>query len=244
MAQVREKQLQQLLSTVKSVIAFDQPKLSAVIKNNHVIVEGCFSIVSTNDSHKKHGVIAEFLVKIIFSPLYPTDEPRVLETGNCIKHTLDNHINTDGSCCIVVWEEWITTNSDNSVQAYFDGPLKNFFLSQHIKKTTGEWPFGEYPHGKEGLLDAFTNVLECSKNETKVLYLLRILSKDRLRGHWNCPCKSGKTIRKCCLDDLVRLRTKVPSKMAQIMSNRLQSYDRKKGNISSHDKITAKQGQF
>ncbi len=221
---MREFRLQRLLRTVRSVIAFVQPRLSASIKNGNVIVEGRFVVTPTLAEHTSDGAIAEFSILVVLASSYPNIEPRVSAPGNNIPQTPAHHMNDDGSCCVVIWEEWLATNEDNSIQAYFDGPLKNYFLGQHIKLATGNWPFGERNHGKEGILDAFAEILDCARNEKKIEYLLRILSKDWPRGHWICPCKSGQIIRKCCVVDLKTLSEKIPSKIAQKMLSRLRSY--------------------
>lgn len=223
MVQINNRRLQQLFNDVQATIAFDQPKLTAELKSDHIIVEGAFVVVASIDEHTNQGAIATYLVKIAFYASYPNSEPVVLETEGNIPRNPDYHINRDGSCCVVIWEDWIATAKYTSVQAYFDGPLKNYFLGQHIKQTTGDWPFGERRHGKKGLIDAFAEILRCEKNERKIIYLLRILSKDWPRGHWDCPCKSGQIIRKCCINDLAKLSANVPSKVAKRMLVRLQS---------------------
>lgn len=229
MVQLRKRRLQQLFHTVQSVIAFDQPELSAKIKDGKIIVEGNLVVVPTIAEYANSGAIAEFLVRIIFKSSYPDAEPLVHETGGCIPRNPDHHINEeDGSCCVLIWEEWIATAKDKSVQAYFDSPLKNYFLGQHIKHTTGDWPFGERRHGKKGIIDAFGEILGCARNEKKIEYLLRILTKSWPRGHWDCPCKSGQIIRKCCFADLAKLNKKVPPKIAKKMLARLRLYTAKR----------------
>ena len=214
MAKVRKRRLGPLLDEVRSTITFDQPNLSASLRGSRVFVDGKYLVLSETVGIVPQGAIAEYQIEITFDPTYPDIEPMVFEVGNAIPHHMDYHINSNGSCCICIWEIWIATAIDKSVQEYFHGPLKNFFLGQHLKKTTSKWPFGEERHGKQGLIDAFTDLLGCERNENKIRCLLRTLSKDWPRGHWDCPCGSGLIIRKCCAKKLSDLSKNVPSKNA------------------------------
>ena len=173
-----------------------------------------------------YGPLARYEVAIRFPPIFPKAEPIVFETGNSIPHDAEDHINPDGTCCIVIWEAWASSTKEISVQDYFDDPLRNYFLGQYQKAATGKWPFGEERHGKEGLIDAFSGRLSCTQNEKRMRYSLRLLSKDWPKGYWDCPCGSGKIVRQCCAKHLARLAQDVPKQDAKRMLSRLKSYDR------------------
>ena len=228
MVSLRAQNLEKLFREVKCAIGFDQPKLKAERISDGVVVEGTYILTLTADAVVSQGEMAEYDIRIFFPSSFPAAEPKVLETGNTIPHHEDYHINPDGTCCVVIWEAWTATKEEISVQTYFDGPLKNFFLGQHHKALTNRWPFGEEKHGKQGLIDAFAAILGCSRNEKKVRYLLRVLSKDWPKGHWDCPCGSGRIIRKCCAKDLADLSNRIPKKNAQRMLARLRTYDRRR----------------
>ncbi len=226
MAPIKQRQLDRLFVEVRQVIAFDQPKLSATISENGVSVSGTFILSSTVEEIAEQGTIAEYEVCIFFPVSFPNGEPVVFETGNVIPRDHDYHVNDDGTCCIVIWEALATSTKNVTIQLYFDGPLKNFFLSQHQKALTGKWPFDEERHGKQGLIEAFANRLSCGRNEETVRYLLRVLSRDWPRGHWGCPCGSGRKIRKCCGERLSRLSKEVPKLDARRMLWRLKTSGR------------------
>ena len=212
---VENSRLVDLLNEVRSTIAFDQPMLSASVLEGQVIVNGLFRVLSDYSELNAYGTIVEYQIQIFFDPKFPDIQPKVFEVGNTIpRNADDSHINPDDSCCVVVWEAWTGTANDKTVQDYFDGPLKNFFLGQYIKRVTGVWPFGEEKHGREGVVNAFAELLGCDNDERQVIRYLRSLKKDWPRGHWDCPCGSGLIIRKCCADELAKLSKKVPSKKA------------------------------
>ena len=105
------------------------------------------------------GPIAEFDIEVILSRRFPAKEPRVFEIGGRIPRDQDRHINQDGDCCITIWEHWLATTEKHSIAAFLNGPLHQFFLGQYLFEKTGKWPFGEYPHGEEGLQEAYADVL-------------------------------------------------------------------------------------
>jgi len=45
------------------------------------------------------------------------------------------------------------------------------------------------------------------KDPVVLLDLLYALTKERVRGHWKCPCGSGAIIRKCHKDEVNELRS-------------------------------------
>lgn len=203
------------------MIAFDQPKLSVKKSLDGIVVDGTFIVSSSRSEVSPLArAIAEYDVEIVFPLTYPEDEPLVFETGGAIPRNKDHHINPGGNCCVTVWEAWRAKQSNHSIQAYIDGPLKNFFLGQHEMQETGKWPFGEWAHGKKGLVQSYAEVLGCNENETVIRDFLKVLSKKQLRGHWHCPCGSQKRLRHCCYEKLVKTSQTIPNSIAIQMFKR------------------------
>jgi len=223
---MRKERLSNLSKEVQEAIIFDQPRLTAELREGSILVFGSYLLKPKIKRNIHRGPIAEYQVSIQFPASFPKTEPVVHEIGNTIPRDANHHINPDGTCCIVVWEAWASPTKNISVKDYFDGPLRNYFLGQHQKTTTGIWPFGEEPHGKEGLIVAYADKLSCKRIDQQVRYLLRLFSKDWPKGHWDCPCGSGKIIRKCCAQRLADLAEKVPKQDAKRMLSRLRFYDR------------------
>jgi len=186
-----------------------------------VILEGTFSISPSAAEYRDAGAIATYEVRIEVPESYPEDEPKVFELGNAFPHTANYHCNHTGDCCVCVFETWRATAEDRSFSAYLNGPIRNFFLSQFIKRETNKWPFDEWQHGRKGYVDACADRLGCRSNFDEVDYLLRVLSRDWPRGHWGCPCQSGKRIRECCAEELRALSEKVGKREARAMRDRL-----------------------
>lgn len=214
------------LEEVKAAIAFDQPKLHAVAEGSDILVRGTYLVFEKGAIANPAGPISEFEIEMVLPERYPRREPKVFEVGGRIPRCPDRHINPDGDCCVTVWEHWLVTASDHSFAAFLNGPVNEFFLGQYWYENTGTWPFGERPHGQKGLVEAYADSLSIAHNKKNLIYHLRLLSQDWPKGHWLCPCGSGKRLRYCHRDELMALHEKVPPRIAKLMLRRLKSQER------------------
>lgn len=221
MGKIDRRRATRLEEDVKRAITFDHPNLALETCAKGLIITGTLSVAPTVEEFQANGAILSYEVRIEIPVNYPGQEPKVFELSGAFPHTADYHCNDSGDCCICVFETWRATAADTSFEAYLNGPIRNFFLSQFVKKETGNWPFGEWAHGKKGYLDSCADRLECKSSEREVKYLLRVLSQKWPKGHWQCPCNSGKNIRHCCSERLISLSEKVGSKEARAMLARL-----------------------
>lgn len=209
------------LEEVKAAIAFDQPKLMAVQDGRDIIVEGTLILNEDDNSASPGGPLSEFDVKIVIGDTYPNPEPKVFEVGGRIPRCVDRHVNNDGACCLTVWEDWLLRADNTSFSAFMNGPVREFFLSQYWFERTEEWPFGQRPHYEDGLVEAFAEILGIPKKKKDVINYLRLLARPWPKGHWICPCGSGKRLRRCHQEDLMALHDKVSPSIAKRMLRRL-----------------------
>ena len=224
------------LKAVRAAIAFDQPRLRAVADDGAILLQGTYLVFENGIIAAPDGPITEFDVEIVFSDRYPSQEPKVFEVGGRIPRYPDRHINPSGDCCITVWEHWLVNVTDHSVASFLNGPVKEYFLGQYWYEKTGRWPFGERPHGRNGLEEAYADALGITNERSQLTYHLRLLSQDWPKGHWLCPCGSGTKLRCCHRDDLMVLHEKVPSPMAKRMLRRLKQATTHCGNRKSRPK--------
>jgi hypothetical protein len=211
------------LEEVKTAIGFAQPKLCARVDGDRILVQGSYLVFENGSIANPAGPISTFDVEMMVPDRYPDVEPKVLEVGGRIPRLPDRHINPDGDCCVTVWEHWLACANDHSYAAFLNGPLNEFFLGQYSYETTGKWPFGERPHGLDGLEEAYADALGIRNKKKDIIYHLRLLSLDWPKGHWLCPCGSGIRLRHCHRDDLVALHEKVPPRLAKRMLRRLKA---------------------
>lgn len=210
------------LDEVKTAIAFDQPKLYASDDGHTIRVEGSFLVFEKDVVAAPGGPITAFDIRMELPVRYPSLEPKVFEIGGRIPREADRHVNHDGDCCVTVWEHWLATAPDRSIAGYINGPLHEYFLGQFLFERKGRWPFGERAHGTPGLEQAYAEVLGITTNRRQLLYHLRLLSQDWPKGHWRCPCGSGKRLRHCHRDELEAMHSRLAPDIARRMLRRLE----------------------
>ena len=163
-------------------------------------------------------VLDRFSIEISF-PQGPNGLPDITETAHRIPRTRERHINPDGTICTEVPEIWLLKGK-KSLLDYLDGPVRNYFLGQLLVEQGELWPFGEWDHGKLGLLQAYGELLGV-EGETAIRRLSDCLSHKKVKAHWACPCGSGKQIRSCHLAGLRRLHQRIPPRIARQALERL-----------------------
>lgn len=212
--------LESLRSEAAQALMLDQPGLHVSVADGRVVIAGDYFLNEEITRPSPDGPLATFSVKVLLHPAYPDVEPMVFETGGIIPK--GRHLNPNGTCCLGVWERWLVQAKDLSVAAYFDGPFRDYFLSQLHFQVHGEWPFGELSHGLEGIVEAYASVLGIPPDHQRVAGFLKVLAKPGLpRGHWPCPCNSGRNIRNCHRTELAEFRDGIPPAMASRMLNRM-----------------------
>jgi hypothetical protein len=209
------------IEDVEAAIAFDQPKLRVAANGRAIHVEGSYLVFENDVVAAPTGPITAFDIRIELDDRYPRHEPKVFEVGGRIQRDADHHINPDGDCCVTVWEHWLAIARDRSITGFINGPLQEYFLGQFVFERTGKWPFGERPHGTRGLEEAYADALGISSKRKGLIYHLRLLSQEWPKGHWACPCGSGKLLRHCHHDELMAMHRRIELTIAQRMLRRL-----------------------
>ncbi|GGH05092.1 hypothetical protein GCM10007420_21930 [Glycocaulis albus] len=199
-------------------LAFRQPKLRLRQTGEILVAKGEFVL---SDGASLEGRLDAFDIEMLVATSYPEVEPLVREVGGRIPYHPDWHMYANGRCCTCIWEEWCATSADTSFKAFCEGPLRNFFLSQHVFEKTGEWPFGERAHGAAGYLQAAANFLGLDEDDTHADRYLQAVAAQSLKGHWDCPCGSGRRLRDCHYAHFVSLRERVDRNQAIHLLTRL-----------------------
>jgi hypothetical protein len=76
------------------------------------------------------------------------------------------------------------------------------------------WPFGQWAHGARGVFQYYRELLTTSDLRVITTYL-EYLTAKKVRGHWACPCGSGKKLRDCHFFQVKDLREKISRKVAE-----------------------------
>ena len=162
-----------------------------------------------------------YAIEISFLADYPNSLPQVRETGGRIPWTPDRHVNPeDKTACVCLPDEWFLQRLDTTFLTFLRGPVCNYFLGQKAFEMYGQWPFGERRHGIDGIFDFYKEYLETSDHNVVRNYLT-CLSHDVVKGHWDCPCGSGKRIRNCHHQQIADLRKRIPRHIASKYSKHL-----------------------
>lgn len=192
----------------EKAISFKQPFLEIKEDKEYIYALGDYIV---SDGHHNDGPIKTFSILLAVPRSFPREEPVVLETSEFIPRIADRHMYPDGRCCTCVWPEWLAKTSSCSIEAFCNGPLNDFFVSQVYFEAKGCWPFGERSHGAEGIAEAINNVLGLSLNLQQAIDYSQVLSAKALKGHWSCPCGSQKRLRDCCQEQVRSLHRRTSS---------------------------------
>lgn len=197
---------------LERVVQEDYPDLRLVIDNGKPILRGSFPIVHDGQ------VLDRFLIEISF-PDGIRKPPLIREIGGRIPRTVDRHVFSNGAICTEVPELTLLRGA-YSLRSYLDGPVRNYFIGQSLVEQGKRWPFGEWSHGKSGLLEAYSTILGVP-DERRIRKYLECLSHRKIKAHSKCPCGSGKPIRDCHAIRVRELHENIPSRIARQALERL-----------------------
>jgi len=207
-----------LVEAIQKDLELRYPDMRFVEEGHRAFVRGSFPIVHDG------RVLDRYQVEIEFLPDYPHSLPKVREVQGRIPHILDRHVfPLSGTACLFVEEDWLLTISegtDPSFLEFLDGPVRNFFLGQALVEAGEKWPFGERSHGIKGLLEVYGEWFG-TVDQVVILRHLEYLSKENIKGHWECPCGSGQTLRKCHIKEVRDLKVRISSRVAKSALARL-----------------------
>lgn len=146
----------------------------------------------------------------------PTDPvllPVVRETGGRIPWTADRHMFTNGIACVMLPDErWKYFPIGTPLVDFLNGPLLHYLIGQSMVEEGLEWP-AERRHNQDGVLDYYQELFETDDPAT-IVRSLYLLTREQVKGHWECACGSGKKLRTCCRDRFATLRARVHPKIA------------------------------
>lgn len=206
-----------MLNEIETDLRASYPNLHLfIVKGRDAEVRGTYPVRSPSGKE-----LESFQISIRLPWNYPRALPEVRETAGRIPWLADFHVNPDGQCCVLLPEDRERCfPCDARFKTFLDGPVHDFFLGQSLIALGESWPFGEWDHGKAGVYEFYRGLLGTDDARTIVRFL-HVLRKLNPKPHWDCPCGSGKKIRKCCQRKIADLRRKVPPAIARKSAEQL-----------------------
>lgn len=200
-----------LANEIRKDLRTRQPNLHLLTgADGAAVIRGTFLVRGSGER-----VLDQYLITIELPDNYPKDLPVVREIGGKIPCSIDYHIERDGRACVFLPDDrWHCFPEESSFSKYLDGPLHNFFLGQSLVALGENWPFGEWGHGANGILEYYEQFLE-TDDAKAIIRFLQAAAKLNLKPHLPCPCGSGRKIRKCCRDKVLELRHRISPAIAR-----------------------------
>lgn len=211
MSAVWHQRRPQLVREIRDALRARYPTLHLFIED-----DGAATVTGTFPVLGRDGRVPDrYSVSITLPANYPKDLPVVREVGGRIPWKPDSHVNADGTACVMLPDDrWRCFPEGAPFVQFLDGPVHDFFLGQSLVALGEKWPFGQWSHGREGVYEYYQWLLGTEDPATIGRYL-RVLAKLNFKDHLECPCGSGKKIRRCCRSKVWDLRNKIPPTVAR-----------------------------
>jgi hypothetical protein len=207
-----------LLAKLEEDLRGPYPDLRVVVENECVHIRGSFPIFSDGLA------LDRYQIDVSIPNDFPDAVPTLREIGGRVPWDSNRHVNPNGQACgeacPVVPEEWLLNPKRDSILSFLNGPVRDFFLAQSLVEAGDPWPFSWRAHGFDGLYQAYGELLGTTDRACIRRYL-EYLSKERIKGHWECPCGSGSKLRNCHLNEVRALQSKIPTNVAKQALQRL-----------------------
>lgn len=186
---------------LERVLRSSYPTLHAFIEDRVCIVRGSYPVMDAGT------LVDRYDLEIALPIDYPASLPRVWETGGRIPREPDRHVFPEPGClCLgLPLALWMQLKGDFSLPTVLEIPVRNFLIGNSLVERGEPWPHGDRSHGVDGVLEFYGDLLGTS-NQMAIARFLLALVKEKVRGHWSCPCGSGKIIRNCHKEAVEALR--------------------------------------
>jgi len=187
----------------KREVEREYPNLRFRLAGELVVLEGDFPLIAEGKVRDR------YLVEITMARDHPKPLPVVREVAGRIPRKPERHMNGDGTACVVLPDErWKSWPVGAPLVDFLNGPLRSYFICQSVVESGHPWPMEELGHGAAGIRTSYAELLGTDDINVIRGYLVCLAAKQ-VKGHWSCPCSSGKRLRDCHLARVLDLRTRI-----------------------------------
>lgn len=163
-------------------------------KKREIVMSGSLPFEAAPDGLAP--ITDSFEIEMLIPESYPDRLPQVRETGGKINSDYE-HVFPDGTLCLGVPIEMQRIFCQQpSLLGFVNKLVIPYFYGYCHWKVHGEHPFGEQKHGGEGIIQYYIDRLNLSDEATALAFVC-FLYEYGYRGHHDCPCGSGRRVRKC-----------------------------------------------
>ena len=131
--------------------------------------------------------------------------PYVVETEGKISKRYPHRYRDGGLCLETTARLKIDCIEENgfNFEIWFNQFLMPYFFTYEYYSRFGEYPFGERSHYNQGVLEYYKEYFHLSSLKQTIAFLQQVSKMKIYRGHWLCPCGSGKRIRECHKNEVI-----------------------------------------
>lgn len=138
----------------------------------------------------------DYNLKIVIDKSFPIKYPKIYSTDETLKGF--SHINPNGEFCLGVFiDNYLKLEHNPGLINFFKILVDPFLYSCEFYRRYGAMPFGERPHGVDGIIDFYKEYLGANNDKEFAKLFLFVVKNNKYRGHLPCPCGSGKSTRNC-----------------------------------------------
>lgn len=189
--------------TEKYLISKYYPTLEYIQCGDNIKLVGELYIKEIDDSYS---------IEVSFLDDYPNSLPLVKEIGGDIPCCDWRHINPDKTCCLCIPQlEKKYFPIGANIKVFLDNLVVPFFANQAYFDLTGKWLNGEYNHGGQGIYDFYVELFN-TLDINKIVNLIELSINNDININKKCPCGSCKSLKKCHLSEINKLKTSANKK--------------------------------
>lgn len=234
----------ELISQIAELQAIHRELKKAGEKKDEIVLFGQLPFEAAPDGFAQ--ITDSFEIEMLIHNAYPDILPRVRETGGKIDSRYE-HVFSNGVLCLAVPVEMRRIfHQQPSLLGFVNRLVVPYFYGYCYWKEHGEHPFGEQKHGGEGIIQYYMERLDLGDEVTALAFVCS-LYEHGYRGHHDCPCGSGRRIRKCHGPTLMELhRHHTPFTLRHDLDFALRHFARKleNGQLFFPDALTKQIGRI
>lgn len=188
------------------------PELKLNKHEKHILLSGKFII---DCEYLNEHIIDEYEVEIIIYNNYIERLPVIRETNKRIPLSY-GHLYKDGELCLAPDDEIKLILGENfTLNKWIDNFVIPYFFGYSYFEKYGVMPFGERSHGAKGIKEFYKDFFNVDSEKKAMNFLKFIYSfkSYKYKGHYMCPCGSGKRVRDCHKNILLKCEDKYVNKI-------------------------------